>query len=174
MVFQYSSSKGFTDDVTCIAFKAGEIINKFVTKDRIFPGERESLEDVRSFTGSFLQEYCSLLDENKIDPIILALNEAAANIIEHNYEKDKNLYKKEFFIEAGRNEYYYYFRLYYDGIPITNKNQNPIVTTEQFTIFDPAALNIQKCDIVYFKVAAYIVSTNEESRLSNEVSLIVE
>ncbi len=116
LVFHYSSSDGFADDVTCIALNIGTFQNKSILKNRIFHGIRESLSDVRVFTSLFLNEYCPEFPNEVIYSIILALNEAAANIIEHNYEKEEKLKGNEFLIEAGRNEFLCFFRLYYNGI----------------------------------------------------------
>ena len=115
LVFHYSSSEGFADDVTCIAMKIGDVLEKNHRVERIFRGTRESLKEVRTFIGSFLNEHCqNLIDEQK-QALVLAVNEAAANIIEHNYEKKPELLGREILIEAGVSDSICFFQLYYDG-----------------------------------------------------------
>jgi sigma-B regulation protein RsbU (phosphoserine phosphatase) len=115
LVFQYSSSLGFADDLTCIAMKIGNIANSYYGTEAVFPGVRESLEDVRFFTSDFLNQNIPQMSEDTVHSMVLAVNEAVANVIEHNYEKDSNLLGHEILIEAGKNEKICFFRLYYDG-----------------------------------------------------------
>ncbi|MBC8139343.1 MAG: SpoIIE family protein phosphatase [Fibrella sp.] len=56
-----------------------------------FPAKPEALEDVRSATETACRELCGeYLDEETIDQIIIAVNEAAANIIEHSLLRNAN------------------------------------------------------------------------------------
>lgn len=115
LVFHYSGPEGFADDVTCIAMKIGELANDCSIVDGIFPGRRESLQIVRAFIMSFLTNgFTDLKDEDQ-NLIILAINEAVANVIEHNYEKHPLLEGREILIEAGFRERICFFRIYYDG-----------------------------------------------------------
>ena len=115
LVFHYSSSSGFADDVTSIAMKTGTLNQKYLREEHIFRGIRESLKNIRIFTDKFLKKNCPDYDNELIDSIVLAVNEAAANIIEHNYEKDPELNGREILIEAGKNDAVCFFQLYYDG-----------------------------------------------------------
>jgi len=115
LVFHYSSSEGFADDMTCIAMKIGDIEDNEILVEGIFPGTRKTLQVIRTFTSGFLRTHFPSIDEEQKNSIILAVNEAVANIIEHNYEQDPQLDGREILIEAGMNGNACFFRLYYDG-----------------------------------------------------------
>ncbi len=115
LVFHYSGSDGFADDVTCIAMKIGQLEEDNSVVEAIFPGKRESLQVVRLFIMSFLSNNFSDINPDKKNEIVLALNEAVANVIEHNYEKDVLLEGREILIEAGFHDRTCFFRIYYDG-----------------------------------------------------------
>ena len=115
LVFHYSSSEGFADDVTCIALKIDNLESDFFRIEEIFSGVRESLSSIRSFVKKFLNDNFYNLEGDLIDSLVLAVNEAAANIVEHNYEKDPLLEGREILIEAGKNGAVCFFQLYYDG-----------------------------------------------------------
>lgn len=115
LVFHYSSSDGFADDVTCIAMKIGTLPKQYEIVENVFSGVRESLKDVRSFVTDFLNTNFPEMSEDLVHSIVLAVNEATANVVEHNYEKNEELYGREILIEAGRNDSICYFQLYYDG-----------------------------------------------------------
>ncbi|MBI9098029.1 MAG: SpoIIE family protein phosphatase [Spirochaetaceae bacterium] len=115
LVFHYSSSEGFADDLTCIAMKIGSVNQKSNIVEGIFSGKRESLQVIRTFVSGFLNENFQNTHKEIISSIVLAVNEAVANIIEHNYEKDSLLYGREILIEAGKNGKTCFLRLFYDG-----------------------------------------------------------
>jgi len=115
LVFHYSSSEGFADDFTCIAMKIGNLTDKYHRTEAVFAGIRESIPEVRLFISAFLIENFPQITDDLVNSIVLAVNEAAANIIEHNYEKDPLLYGREILIEAGKNDFICFIRLYYDG-----------------------------------------------------------
>lgn len=116
LVFHYSSASGFADDVTCIAMKIGRLQTEKKMTEGIFAGNRDSLQIIRTFTSAFLKEHFQSVGNEERDSIILAVNEAAANIIEHNYEQDSALKDREIYIEAGKIKNAVSFHLYYDGI----------------------------------------------------------
>jgi|GEM_PF-2084959 len=116
LVFHYSSSEGFADDVTCIALKIGTLDEVFSRRECIFSGIRKSLSSIRKFVKDFLSDQFESLDGEVVNSLVLAVNEAAANIVEHNYEKDPKLEGHEIFIEAGKNDTVCFFKLYYDGL----------------------------------------------------------
>lgn len=55
------------------------------------------------------------MDLDAGNEIIFAVNEAAANVIEYNYEKDPLLEGREVLIETGLNGKTCFFRIYCDG-----------------------------------------------------------
>lgn len=115
LVFHYSGSEGFVDDVTCIAMKIGHLKEEDTIMDAIFPGKRESLQVIRLFIQTFISSNFPHIDHDDKNQIIIAINEAVANVIEHNYEKDSLLEGREIFIEAGFRDRTCFFRIYYDG-----------------------------------------------------------
>lgn len=115
LVFHYSSAEGFADDVTCIAMKIGEVEENTILVDSIFSGNRKSLKVIRSFSSEFLETNFPHVGEEQKNAVILAVNEAAANIVEHNYEINPELEGREIFIEAGKKDNICFFCLYYDG-----------------------------------------------------------
>ncbi|MDA3811303.1 MAG: SpoIIE family protein phosphatase, partial [Spirochaetaceae bacterium] len=115
LVFHYSSAEGFADDVTCIAMKIGGIEQNFSRTETIFPGIRESLSDIRKYVTDFFHKNFKNLDDDLIHSIVLAVNEGAANIIEHNYEKHPERNGREILIETGYNSSVCFFKLFYDG-----------------------------------------------------------
>lgn len=116
LIFHYSSSESYSDDVTCIAMKTSDFKREAVRTDAVIEGKRESLQIVRTFTTGFLRKEFSRISPDTCNSLILAVNEAVANIIEHTYEKDPELTGREILIEAGRKGDYCYFRFFWDGV----------------------------------------------------------
>lgn len=115
LIFHYSSSEGFADDVTSIALKIEEGKDPHTVNGAVFEGKRESLQIVRTFVSAFLMERFKGLVSEVADLIVLAVNEAFANVVEHNYEKNPDHIGKEIYLEADNKGDYAYFRLYWDG-----------------------------------------------------------
>ncbi|MBN2657238.1 MAG: SpoIIE family protein phosphatase [Spirochaetales bacterium] len=115
IIFHYSSADSYSDDITCIALKTLEAGEQKALRSIILEGRRESLQNLRSFAADYLDhEFSGILPDLR-DALIIALNEAVANVIEHNYEKDPLLEGREIFLEAERKGNYCCFRLYWDG-----------------------------------------------------------
>jgi phosphoserine phosphatase RsbU/P len=89
-VVSFSKSDTFDDDFTCVAVKIDQtsIDSDFSAEARFdFESDLNQLESVRSFVQKFCENIPdSLLDHNRNEQIILAVNEAAANIIKHAYQ----------------------------------------------------------------------------------------
>jgi len=115
IIFHYSSSDSFSDDITCIALKVEKTRMKPSQTNLILEGRRESLHALRSFTDSFLKDTFPGIDSQSRDALIIALNEAVANVIEHNYEKEPQLEGREIYLEAEKKGTYCCFRLFWNG-----------------------------------------------------------
>lgn len=115
LVFHYTSSEGFADDLTCIAMKIGNLPETYHRVSSVFAGIRESLGEVRTFMGEFLHENFKDIRDDLFHSLVLAVNEAVANIIEHNYEKNPKLIGREILMEIEKYDTSCYIQLYYDG-----------------------------------------------------------
>ncbi|WP_028973784.1 SpoIIE family protein phosphatase [Spirochaeta cellobiosiphila] len=104
--------EGFKDDVTCIAFKPLWEDNTEYW-NRSFPYSSESIRDIRDFSQEFLDDILKDLinDDNKA-AIILAINEAVANIMEHSKPKDTSFGIQ---MEMGLEEDWFFIRMTYIG-----------------------------------------------------------
>ena len=89
-VVAFSKSDTFDDDFTCVAVKINQtsIDADFSAEARLdFESDLNQLASIRSFVQRFCENIPdSLLDHNRNEQIILAVNEAAANIIKHAYQ----------------------------------------------------------------------------------------
>lgn len=115
LIFHYSSSESFADDVTSIALKIGSLQSDIKPVDAVFEGKRESLQVLRTFVTAFLMDHCKNISSDLSDLIILAINEAFANVVEHNYEKFQDRKGREIYVEAESRGDYICFRLFWDG-----------------------------------------------------------
>ncbi len=85
-VMEFTGSKFFADDLTCVAVKieANDSDAPISSREIDIPGDFHNLAKVREFMKSFCGEIDSqLIDEDDIQKIIIAVNEAVVNIIKH-------------------------------------------------------------------------------------------
>ncbi|MBB6481465.1 ATP-binding SpoIIE family protein phosphatase [Spirochaeta isovalerica] len=115
IIFHYSCADSYSDDITCIALKTVQVKQHVSLKNIILEGRRESLKTLRSFTADFLRSEFPGIEKDTHDAVIIALNEAVANVIEHNYEKDPELEGREIYLTAERKGNSSFFRLFWDG-----------------------------------------------------------
>jgi len=89
-VVAFSKSDTFDDDFTCVAVwidKASSGSGLSPETRLEFDSDLNQLEKVRSFVRDFCKNIpASLFDDERKDQIILAVNEAATNIIKHAYQ----------------------------------------------------------------------------------------
>lgn len=115
MIFHYSSAQSYSDDITCISLKIDKMEKRGGESSLVLQGKRDSLQIFRTFATAFLREEFPSILSDSLDAIILAVNEAVANIIEHNYEKNPIHEDREVFLKAERIGAYCCFRLFWDG-----------------------------------------------------------
>ncbi len=87
----YTNAKGFSDDLTCVIVqinKQGAAASS-KRKQSVFNANLSELEQARAFLQAFYDESDLVFDDDFMQKITLAMNEAAANIIEHAYKDDK-------------------------------------------------------------------------------------
>ena len=85
-VFTFSESDRLTDDLTCVAIK---VVERQVPLARAEIEIHSDLKDLR-LVREFVRTFCcnlpgSLLDEDRVAELELAVNEAASNIMKHAY-----------------------------------------------------------------------------------------
>jgi phosphoserine phosphatase RsbU/P len=89
-VIAFSKSDTFDDDFTCVAVKIVQTSadSNFSQKAELdIDSDLKELAQVRSFVQDFCKNIPdSLLDDERIDQVVLAVNEAAANIVKHAYQ----------------------------------------------------------------------------------------
>jgi sigma-B regulation protein RsbU (phosphoserine phosphatase) len=85
-VFTFSGSDRLTDDLTCLAIKVLERQGPLKHADLEIPSDLEELTQAREFVRSFCGSLPgSPLNEDRVAELVLAVNEAACNIIKHAY-----------------------------------------------------------------------------------------
>ena len=82
----FAESNRLTDDLTCVAVKVGEVQAPLARSEQEI---RSDLADLR-LAREFVREFCrtipgGLLDEGGVAELVLAVNEAASNIMKHAY-----------------------------------------------------------------------------------------
>jgi len=115
IIFHYSSANSFSDDITCISLRIEKTLANQSLTTLILEGKRKSLQTLRSFADSFLAETFPEIETQSKDALIIALNEAVANIIEHNYEKEPRMESREIYLEAVKRGNHCCFRLFWNG-----------------------------------------------------------
>jgi sigma-B regulation protein RsbU (phosphoserine phosphatase) len=90
-IVAFSQSEAFNDDFTCVVVKIADL-----TSDSQILAEAEielkndlaELESARGFTRKFCENIPpTVLDQSRIEQLVLAVNEAATNIIKHAYHE---------------------------------------------------------------------------------------
>jgi len=117
ITFNYSAA-GFSDDVTCVALRIDELPGKPPYQEKQFSLENDYLTEIRDyFTGvidKFGASNTALLE--KKEGIILAVNEAMANIARHGIEKMTNDEKSTILLNVGYFMDWMSIRIYYNGL----------------------------------------------------------
>ncbi len=112
-IVDFSQSDKFADDLTCVAIKIKKCADSPQIKlaQHVFPGDLDQLSSIRSFVQNILEESLSgkLVDEDVIK-VILAVNEAAANIMKHAF---KNKQEESIQIAVGIYPAWFFINLTY-------------------------------------------------------------
>ncbi|HEY3330051.1 MAG TPA: SpoIIE family protein phosphatase [Capsulimonadaceae bacterium] len=85
-VIAYTRSETFADDLTCVAVKMDEVptADPLARNEMVVPSELNQLERIRSFVSEAIDSPIgATLDEDGHYQLLLAVNEAASNIMRH-------------------------------------------------------------------------------------------
>ncbi len=85
-VVAFSGSDRFADDLTCVAVQIGDAGGRLAQATLEVKSHLNQLEPLRNFLREFCLHLSPPLDEERLDQLELAVNEAASNIIRHAYE----------------------------------------------------------------------------------------
>lgn len=82
----FSASGQLTDDLTCVAIKVEDVQSALASAELALRSDFKELGRVREFVRSFCRDCpAAPLNEDGIDALVLAVNEAASNIMKHAY-----------------------------------------------------------------------------------------
>jgi anti-sigma regulatory factor (Ser/Thr protein kinase) len=82
----FSSSSRLTDDLTCVVIKIEEPQHALARAELQIRSDLKELRRAREFVRLFCRDLAEPLDEDSVDKLELAVNEAASNIMKHAYQ----------------------------------------------------------------------------------------
>ncbi len=84
-VVAFSGSDRMADDLTCVAVRIGDMVTSDSQAVFNAVSRLDQLAPIRDFVSGYCQQLIPPLAEDKRNALILAVNEAAANVIRHAY-----------------------------------------------------------------------------------------
>lgn len=113
-IISFSGKDSFSDDLTLVAAKVGWPAGQIpvVRQERVYPAELEQLPAMREYITEILQQSSDHADPDSLYSMVLAVNEAATNIIKHGYKKQHGL---KITLKASIFDDRWEVRLYHSG-----------------------------------------------------------